>query len=327
MAKTTKGFTITEKQLAEALEISLEELEEIIKIFDKDKDDEWELTENYHFIYLTKILKERLFSEQGAYAIAKYIDEHSPKNLWSIIKEFITRHKEKLRNAFINKKILENSSSLTVRNNRHFLSKKDVVSILCTSHARFNRAFEELKKYETSDKSKVLKMYEDFDDIDGVKYYSLSGLYKISHHLSEHLTVKDRRSWCGAIEVIGRKTFKMLIDAENAKQKRIDQAKRFANKRDGNCCQITGQKHDKNHKSVTIIAHHLYSQKDYPHLAENPDNLITLTQEVHQDFHSWNGGTKKPCTPDDLIKFVNALYPDNYDVILRLNQVKNTLKV
>lgn len=322
MAKKTTGFTITEKQLSEALEISLEKLEEIITIFDADKDDEWELTENYHFVYLNKSLQERLFSEQGAYAIAKYIDEHSPKNLWTIITEFITKHKEKLRNAFINQKILENCSSLTVRNNRHFLSKKDVVSIFCTSHARLNKAFEDLQKSNTP-----LKMYEDFDDIDGVKYYSLNGFYQLSRHLSQQLTVKDRRGWCGAVEIVGQKTLKMIINAENAKQKRIEQAKRFANKRDGNCCQITGHKYDKHNKSVNITAHHLYSQKDYPHLAENPDNLITLTQEIHQDFHSWNGGTKKPCTPDDLIKFVKELYPDNYDIILRLNQVKNTLKV
>jgi hypothetical protein len=57
----------------------------------------------------------------------------------------------------------------------------------------------------------------------------------------------------------------------------------------------------------------------------NSINLITLTQEVHNDFHTWNGGFKKPCTVDNLIQFVSELYPDNYEVMLRLNKVKEML--
>lgn len=53
--------------------------------------------------------------------------------------------------------------------------------------------------------------------------------------------------------------------------------------------------------------------------------LITLTQEVHNDFHTWNGGFKKPCTVDNLIQFVSELYPDNYEVMLRFNKVKEML--
>lgn len=41
--------------------------------------------------------------------------------------------------------------------------------------------------------------------------------------------------------------------------------------------------------------------------------LITFTDrfyEVHREFHIWNGGTKAPCTVDDLIQFVIERYPD-----------------
>lgn len=124
MAQKIKGFTIRETDLAEALEISHQELDKIIHFFDSDPNDQWELKENYHFIYINKNMKVRLFSEQGAYIIAKYMDEKTQKSFWDIIKEFITRHKEKLRNAFVNQKIQGNCSSLTFRNNRHFLSKK-----------------------------------------------------------------------------------------------------------------------------------------------------------------------------------------------------------
>jgi hypothetical protein len=320
MTKKTSGFTIREHELANALEIAHDELEHIIQFFDSDPKDQWELKEDYHFVYLNKSLQERLFSEQGAYAIAKYIDEKCTKSIWSMITEFVTRHKEKIRNAFISRKIQENCSSLTVRNDRHFLSKKDVINILCTSPARLNRAFEDIR---TS--TDPMEMYKDFDEIDDIRYYSLSGFYKLSRNLAESLTVKDRSAWCGAIEIVGKKTFKLILDAQAAQEKRIKSAMEKAKTRDGRCCQITHVKHDKNNKSVNIVAHHVYSKEHYPHLAACIDNLITLTQEVHNDFHAWNGGCQKPCTADHLIQFVNELYPDNYAVVMRLNQIKSIL--
>ncbi|BAZ39525.1 hypothetical protein NIES4101_54790 [Calothrix sp. NIES-4101] len=320
MAKKMSGFTIREIELADALETTHQELDKIINFFDSDPNDQWELRENDHFIYLNKRLNERLFSEHGAYAIAKYIDEQIPKSIWARITEFITRHKEKIRNAFISRKIQENSSSLTVRNNRHFLSKKDIVNILCTSHARLNKAFEDIQKSQ-----EAMKIGEDFDDIDGVRYYSLFAFYKLSQNLGEKLTAKDRRSWCEAIEVVGKKTFKLIIDQETARQKRIDSAMNAAKKRDGSCCQITGKKRDKFNKTVNIVVHHIYSQQHYPDLAASTDNLITLTQEVHNEFHAWNGGFQKPATAENFIQFAQELYPDNYEIILRLNQIKKIL--
>jgi hypothetical protein len=320
MAKIAVGFTIRELELAKTLEITREKLDEIVVFFDADPHDRWELKENDHFIYLNKKLNERLFSEQGAYAIAKYIDETQPHSIWARIKEFITKHREKIRNAFINQKIQENCSSLISKNDRHFLSKKDVVNIFCTSYARINKAFEEIR---VSDSPLIL--YQDFDDFDGVRHYSFSGLNKLSRHLAKALTVKDRRSWCEAVEVVGKKTFKLIIDAETARQKRIDSAMAKAKKRDKSQCQITSAERNKQNKGINICVHHIYDQKHYPHLADCEDNLITLSQEVHNDFHTWNGGFQQACTADNLIKFVQQLYSDNYAVILRLNKIKQIL--
>ncbi|PSB01412.1 hypothetical protein [Merismopedia glauca] len=320
MAKKTSRFSIRESELATALEITCEQLDEIVNFFDSDPDDQWELRENYHFIYLIKNLKERLFSEEGAYAIAKYIDEKATKSIWKRITEFITKHNENIRNAFINQKIQENCTSLTFQNNLQFLSKNDVVNILCTNNARFDQAFYEIQK---SDNAMII--HEDFDDIDGVRYYSLAGFYKLSRHLAKELTVKDRRGWCEAIEIVGKKTFKLIIDEQAARQNKINSAMNAAKKRDGSMCQITGKKHDKSNKAINITVHHIYSKEHYPHLAACQDNLITLTQEVHNEFHAWNGGSQKPCTVNHLIEFINKLYPDNYKVIYRLNQVKKTL--
>ena len=162
---------------------------------------------------------------------------------------------------------------------------------------------------------------EDFDDIEGVRYYSLNGFYKLSQCLSKELTSKDRRSWCAAVEVVGKKTFKLITDAQDAQQKKIQSAMNAARTRDGGRCQITHAKSDK-YKKFNMVVHHIYSQKDYPNLAVCRENLITLTQEVHTEFHTWNGGSQKRCTADDLIRFVNQLYPDNYEVVLKLNEAK-----
>ncbi len=285
MVKKTTGFTIRESELAETLEITQQKLDEIITFFDSDSKDQWELKENDHFIFINKSLAERLFSEQGAYAIAKYIDETQPQSIWTRIIEFITKHKEKIRNAFINQKIQENCSSLTTKNNRHFLSKKDVVNIFCTNYARLNKAFEEIKVSENP-----LILYEDFDDIEGIRYYSFSGISKLSRHLAKKLTVKDRRGWCQGVEIVGKKTFKLLADAETSQQKRIESAMAKAKRRDKNQCQITGIERNKQNKSVNIVVHHIYDRKSHAHLADCEDNLITLSQEVHNDFHTWNGG-------------------------------------
>jgi len=320
MGKKISGFTIREKSLAEALETTHQKLDEIIQFFDSNPNDQWELIEDKHFIYLNKNLNERLFSEQGAYTIAKYMDETSTKNFWDIIKEFITRHKEKIRNNFINSKIQENSSSLILNNNRYFLSRKDVVGILCTNYGRLNKAFDEIQK-----SNNPMKISEDFDEIENVRHYSLAGFYKLSQHLAKELTSKDRRGWCEAIELVGKKTFKIILDEKAALQKRIEFAMNAAKKRDGNKCQITGNKRDKFNKTINIVAHHIYSKEHYPHLAASQDNLVTLTQEVHDEFHAWNGGFQKPCTVDDLIEFASELYPENYEITLKLKNVKKIL--
>ncbi len=317
MSRKTSEFTFKDKELAKELEISLDRLYEIIEIFDTDPNDEWELRENDHFIWLNRVKDIRLFSQFGAFAIAKYMDTVEEKTLWSRIKEFITKHKEKIRNAFVRQKVLDNCRSLTLRNNRHFLSKKDVVKILSTSYARLNKAFEDIKR---SDKPMILS--EDFDDFDGIRHYSLSGLDKFSRELARKLTIRDRREWCAAVEVVGNKTLEKIISAEARKEKEIKAAMQLVKKKDKNCCQITGEKW-KHSNPIDITFHHIYSKHHYPHLATSTDNLITLTETVHREFHAWNGGFDKCCTLDSLIQFVNEQYPEQEEASFKLNKLKH----
>ncbi|MBE9063524.1 hypothetical protein [cf. Phormidesmis sp. LEGE 11477] len=317
MGRRSSKFTIKEKELAAALEISVEKLDEVIEFFDSDPDDEWDLKEHDHFEYSNQVWKNRIFSAQGAFAIAKYLDTHQKKSIWDKIREFVTHHKEKIRNAFVQRTVHENSSSLTPRNGRHFLSKKDTVAILSTSYARLNKAFEALRRSDLP-----LQIGVDFDDIEGVRYYSLSGFYRLSENLSKTLTSKDRREWCKAVDMAGRKAFKAIISEQESRQNQIKRAKKAARKRDKDTCQITSIKLTKNNRNFTLAGHHIFSSQYYPHLATVIDNIITIESSVHNEFHSWNGGSTNPCTIDDLIQFVCERYADNDDAIAKLSNIK-----
>lgn len=325
MPRDTSQFTIKAEDLANALEISLDRLYEIIEFFDQDPHDDWELRENEHFIWLSKAKGTRLFSQLGAFAIAKYMDTVEQKTLWNLIVEFVTRHKERLRNAFVRQKVHENCSSLTRRNNYYFLSKKDVVSILCTSYARINQAFIDLQLEEP------MEVDKHFIDIEGKRYYSLAGIDRLSRELSEKLKKKDRQEWCKAVHIVGKKTLAQIASAEAQKERRITAAMNSAKRRD-QCCQLTGSK-PKPSNSVELAVHHIFSKSHYPQLAESLDNLITLTVEIHKEFHHWNGGFDKRCNVDDLIRFVQEQYPDEEkypnsgELVRRLHQVKQILGV
>lgn len=315
-------FIVREQELADALGITLQKLDNIIAEFDRDPHDQWNLDENVDYIFIDKTWKKRLFSQQGAYAIARYLAAIQDKNIFSKIVEFITHHKKRVRNAFIQKTILENSTSLVRKNNRHFLSRKDTVAIFATSYAKLDRVFIHLKDTDTP-----LIFEEDFDEIEGKRYYSLSGIDRLGRVLGSELTRKDRREWCESVHVVAKDTFRLLDSQEFARQKRIKQAMEQARNRDNRTCQITGQKPHGKHNPFNLAVHHIYSKEQYPHLEDSTDNLITLKEEVHKEFHQWNEGFQKPCTIDSLIEFVTLLYPDRIEAIVTLQRFKQRLQM
>jgi hypothetical protein len=311
MAKTK--FVITAEELAKGLDISLVRLYEVVDFFDADSKDEWELKEGEHFIWLVKSARTRTFSEFGAYAIAKYLDTTQPQGFWSRFKEFVSGHKRKLRQAFIRTQVLDNCSSLMVRNGGIYLSKADAVNILMTSHPRFNKAFEDLR---TSDMPLVAG--SDFADFDEKRYFRLSGFERISHLLGEELTAKDRRAWCAETAIVVPRVFEKLMDAEMAFEGKVQSAKKAVRRKEKNRCQATGRK-DSPAQRLTLNVHHIFCRHHYPQLAASHENLVTLDEVVHNNFHAWNG--KQPCTADRLIEFLSIHHPEAEDLTLRLHSL------
>ncbi|WP_373544382.1 hypothetical protein [Chamaesiphon sp.] len=304
-------FDITAEELEKGLGISLERLYEVVDFFDADSKDEWELKEGEHFAWLIKNAKTRTFSEFGAFAIAKYLDTTQPQNIWSRLKEFLFQYKAKLRKSFIRKQVLNHCDSLTVRNGQMYLSKTDSVGVLMTSHARINKAFEDLLASDSP-----LEKGIHFNDFEDKRFYSLRGFEKICHLLGQELTLKDRREWCKEVTVTGPEVMQKLMDAEMAFESKVEAAKRAVRKKDGNRCQATGQKTSPAQPMIVNV-HHIFCRQHYPDIAASQDNLVTLNKVVHDNFHSWNG--KVPCTADRLIEFLAIHHPEAENLTLRLH--------
>jgi hypothetical protein len=92
--------------------------------------------------------------------------------------------------------------------------------------------------------------------------------------------------------------------------KDIESTKNKAKRRDKNTCQIT-LVHQNSKNINAIAAHHLYSVNKCPHLATSIDNLITIDEKIHKEFHlTWMGGYDIECTVQDFIDFITERYPE-----------------
>ncbi|MEO0015259.1 MAG: hypothetical protein RLZZ535_3648 [Cyanobacteriota bacterium] len=323
-AKATTKCTILDKELAKWLSIELKELDKVVDYFDLDPTDDWDLIENEDYIFINKKLKERRFSPRGALKIAAYFDHHEQRTIFYKIKDFITQHDERIRKALANQIIYEELSGdgkTITRNNRVLMHKQSLRRILETNGSRFNRSFNELQKSQMP-----LELDSDYAEIENNVWFFGSGAVRIAKDLGENLTNKSRKKMC---QVIGGRldpVLKQIETAQAKQQQQISKAKDAAKRRDKQTCQITKTKSSK-YDQFNLAAHHLYCIKTYPHLATSLDNLISIRENIHKEFHTSMGGSNQPCTIKDFIDFLHTNYPDNDSVSLELHRRQLMLKV
>lgn len=312
---------ITSKKLIETLNISSQELIDIETFFDDISDDEWELNKGKDYKIVCKATGLREYTSSGAYSIARYIEKTRKQSFWQILKEWFLHTKQEIRRAFIREKILENCSSLVKRNNQFFISRRDVVTIFCTRSDYLSKMAELAQRSQHP----LIKGedYEDFIDEGGL-YFSVSGVYKIAQAFQTSLTRKNRRDWCEEVGSVIAPQVTDIVDQILKREQRIQKIMDAAKKRDKKTCLVTNTKSNKVNK-IKLAAHHLYSKAEYPYLADVETNLITLTTEVHDQFHEYMGGYNKSCTIDDFIRFVKSYYPENNKVDLWLQNQKLVL--
>lgn len=320
--------TIREEELAKWFSIDIDRLDEIVDFFDSDPDDEWDLVEGTDYKFINRTDKIRIYAPGGALKIAYYLDRQK-RSLWHTIVEFLTRHEARLRGSLarrlINEELAE-EGKLISRNGRSMMHKQSLRRILETNGSRFNKAFEDIRQSPLP-----MEPRKDFEELESELWFAASGAEKMAKELGEKLTNKARRKMCLAIGEQVEPALKMLENARMRREREIKEAiksaKRRVRNRDKKTCQITGQvSNSKNRTKVAV--HHLYSASEYPHLAANVDNLITIEESIHERFHGWMGGFDKACTLDDFLQFLHECYadaPGTEALSARLHQLKGVL--
>ncbi|WP_017305508.1 hypothetical protein [Spirulina subsalsa] len=322
-------FYIEEIKLAEALGLTQQGLDEIVDFLEASTDESIQLKEWLHFViqnYVNQQQPIRIFSREGALAIANYLDLIGDATQISLKRVIVLLDKYNLNqiDSKIRKALYENSSSLAFRNERHWLSRTDVVRIFMTTSSRLRQAFGDIQKsYDP------MRINIDFEDYDGImpRFFSLSGLEKLSIELSLKLRSEERRAYCKRVSEVAPPVLEFLAIAPCPEPKQIDQAMNFAKNRDKKTCQVTGAVRDKYNPRIELVGHHLYDKKAYHFLSADPDKILTIDKRLHEDFHQWNGGTQKTCTIYDFIDYVEWRYPEKHKLILTLHNKQRVLRL
>jgi hypothetical protein len=298
---------ITSKRLIETLGISSDRLIEVEEFFDSIPDDEWDLAANTDYkVVQANGLRE--YTQSGAYTIARYLEVTQKQSFFQKIKELILHTKQKVRQAFIGEHIINNCASLMKRNDQFFISQSDVVKIFKTRNDYLKKMLEVAKYQEQP----LIKDQDYIELLDGGGYYfSPPGISKLALAMKQSQTKKNRRDWCEDVGAIIMPKVKSVVNHILAREENIQRVMDRVRRDSKRTCKVSGKKWNKVNK-LNFAVHHLYSRAEYPHLADNEGNLITLVSEVHDQFHnSFMGGTAKPCTIDDFIRFVNEYYPES----------------
>ena len=302
---------ITSKDLIKTLIITDQNLIDIETFFDADADDEWELLEGKDYKVVIASTGLREYTESGAYAIARYLEATKKPGFWDLLNEWIFHTKAKIRQSFIRRKILENSSSLVKRNDRFWISRSDAVAIFGTRSDYLTKMADHTQKTKFS----LIEGQDSENFIDDGLYFSLEGIAKLAQAFHECQTKKNRKEECREVGEVIKPQVEDIVEQIRKREKRIASAMEKAKRRDRSTCRLTGQRNNRVNQ-LKLSAHHLYSQNEYPLLADMEDNLITLACEVHDQFHiNHMGGCQKPCTIDNFIDFVQRYYPDQTDTL------------
>ena len=329
MPRKKEIFTIREAELIQWLSISHKRLDEIVSFFDADPNDDWDLVEGDDYQFVNKEKKLRNFSPKGAFKIASYIEKNEKRGIFYKFKEFFTKHDQKIRRSLARKSIfaeLTDSGEIQVYQGVAMIHKQSLRRILETNGSKLNKTVNHLQQRT----DKPLELGVDFyEDEKREFWFSESGIVMISKSMSETLTNKSRQEMCKTIAMEFPLAFKEIqenLDDDTKQKIEIEKAKKRAKTRDKNTCQVTGQKPDRNNK-FNLAVHHLYSLQKYPHLATLDLNLVTIKEEIHQEFHGNLGGFHQPCTIEDFIEFLHVYYPEHHgNLALKLQKTKKKLE-
>lgn len=333
---------ITDKELVEALDVTLERLAEICDFFDNDPNDDWELIQGTHFEWGPH--KARIFSPEGAVEICHYLESNKQERpIFQRFKRWLFQRDQRLKGLMISRRIQETSTlhgQLVFRGGKAFLAPRACREVLGLGKRQdiLNRTFQEIQRPEDGNTDKEpLKPGEDyFEDEQKRKYlyFSGSGIAVVSKHLGVRLTQKHRQDWMQAVAEYAPRALKTIEEHEADREQHItrvmDRVRRQAKGR----CQLTNRR--KSVHKFNLEVHHLFDKNAYPQFAGKDINLIAIGSDIHAHFHQWMGGTHISCTVEDMERYIeefsNSLFPNGNaeqatKVAIHLCNVKKELGV
>ena len=301
-------------ETAKSLGITVRKLDRICQFFDQDKEDEWELIEEEHFEYEPGQAGKRRFYEEGAMAIAKYLEETEGGNILARIYEFFTRHRASERRAQVNQLIVQvtqDRGSVEIRGDLIFLEQRSVIRVLGTNGKGIAGAIRRIDQ-ESADLegAEGLEVGVHFDSFEGrdQRCWSQRGIARLARSMYEKGRItKPRKAWVKAVADVAEPclegTRKQLESYESRVRTAKEQARRKAMGPRGPGCAVTGKKPSPvDEHPITLEAHHLFDASSRPDLAAYADNLLVIEASIHRNFHKWMKG--RPCEPQDFIDYL-----------------------
>lgn len=325
---------ITDKELADALDITLDRLATICDFFDSKPDDDWELISGTHFEWATH--GARVFSSEGAVEICKYLEDNKQERpLFKRWERWLFQRDERLKGLMIAKRVQEISElngQLVFKNGRAFLAPRACREILNlgTRQDILNRTFTEIQRSENTE-IELLKIDSDFFDHEQDKrYFSRSGLASIGKQLGIRHSQKHRQDWSKVVAAYAPLALEAMEKHEADKDRRIEKSMKRVRDQARGYCQLTGRR--KSVHKFNLVAHHLFDKDSYPKFADVEMNLIAIGEDIHIHFHQWIGGS---CTIEDLERYIeefgNSLFSNGNaeqatKVAIHLSNVKRILR-
>ena len=310
----TKRYSFSFSETAESLGITVRKLDRICQFFDQDKEDEWELIEGEHFEYEPGQAGKRRFYEEGAMAIAKYLEETEGGNILARIYEFFARHRAKVTCALVKRRIVQvtqDRGSVEIRGDLIFLDQRSVIRVLDTNGKGIAGAIRRIDQ-ESADLegAEGLEVGVHFDSFEGrdQRCWSQRGIARLARSMYEKGRIpKPRKAWVKAVADVVEHCLegsrKQLESYESRVRTAKEQARKKAMGRRGPGCAVTGKKPSPvDEHSITLEAHHLFDASSRPDLAAYADNLLVIEASIHRNFHKWMKG--RPCEPQDFIEYL-----------------------
>lgn len=322
VAAKRKQILLSEKETAKILGIRVNKLKKICDFFDKRDDDEWDLNEGEHFEWKRKDVRKRVFYEEGAVAIAKYLETVETTGFWNglvdkVVQTF-TQRRQKMYRHLIRRKVSKEFSSLNdaiLTEQLVFLERPKIISILGTNGKGLNASIRRIRDNNSLEGKIPLKPGHHYNEIENVEYYSQAGIASIAGDMSHNHGKKKksgaaRKAWtdevAAEIENIIVEHRKYLENYESKIKNTMDEAKLSAKDR----CQVSLKKRT-SHNDFDLHVHHLFDRASRPDLADIKDNLLVMHKDIHLGFHRWHGSDS--CEPCDFIDYLVSAEIEKFD--------------